>query len=1227
MRFSGHRAGRPAAAAAARGRYRLPVVLCASSISLLLWGAPAQAAVNHGFSASFGAFTSTFGVAVDDSAGASRGDVYVVDQGAAQVDRFTAAQAANDEAGTALTGVSLAGPSAVAVDDSTSLSAGDVYVTEPAEGVVEKFNGATGKYESQIDGSETPNVKARGFEPAGVGVDPANGDLFVTDPHNGVVDIFTATGAYSGQFRSGVLSAPTDVAVNGAGDAYVTTADGEAFELLAEGEYTSVLPLGVGVSAVSVDPVSGDVYLDEGATIAELNANGESLGSFGAGSLGGSAGVGVDSATETVYASSGADADIFVVGETPKEPVTILSPTGVSSSTATLRGTLAGGETGYYFTYGTGTSCAGESSAPSDAAGSVEVSTEVGALAPATQYTACLVATNAFGQTQGSPVTFTTSAVLPSIEGESFSDIGSRSVTLNAQINPHGSPTTYYYEYGPTSAYGSKTAEVSLGGGQSALPVPAQVTDLAGSSEYHFTVVAVNDAGVERGADATFRTLPVGVSGLPDERVYERVSPVSDEDANVYIPQVFGHGLPFSEGIYSERPFEAAANGDAVVYVGDSPSDGSGSSGETLGNDYFAKRSAAGGWQQINLQPTGYYKAEYKAFSSDLSVGIVTAQSEISYEEALPPLSPEAPSKYKVLYAHQDSGDSYQPLFTKSVTFHRPPGFAFEGGFGAFDTGGIVTSEEPPEYTGASADFGELLFEANDALTTNALDGGSRENNLYMSVAGRLSLINVLPDGSTEADATFGAPPEAQERRDNEPDFSRVISTNGSRVFWGTLTPVISNGGSVAGESPKALYMREDPLSSDARTVQVDAAVGGGGRFWTATANGSRVFFTKGELYEYDVENGLTTNLTPGIEVKGVVGASENGEYVYFGNDNNELELWHDGVLTPIAVLAESDGGMAGRGSSKNIGPYSSYSGPRGDWTPGLGTRTAEVTPDGRSVVFMSSQSLKAVGYPAGYRNEGMVEVYVYEAQGGQLFCASCNPTGEPPESNQETAAGAENDGPAAAFLPISYSSTYMRRWISEDGGRVFFDSAEPLVSQDTNGKQDVYEWERDGEGSCREAAGCIYLLSGGTSSSASWLLDASASGDDVFMITRAGLVPGDPYDSFAVYDARVGGVQPLVPPACTGSGCQGVPPTPPIFATPASVTFTGVGNFPAPANTAVAVKGRPKLKPLTRAQKLARALKACRGKPKRRRTVCEARAHKRYATAPKTKKSAKGGR
>ena len=101
-------------------------------------------------------------------------------------------------------------------------------------------------------------------------------------------------------------------------------------------------------------------------------------------------------------------------------------------------------------------------------------------------------------------------------------------------------------------------------------------------------------------------------------------------------------------------------------------------------------------------------------------------------------------------------------------------------------------------------------------------------------------------------------------------------------------------------------------------------------------------------------------------------------------------------------------------------------------------------------------------------------------------------------------------------------------------------------------------------------------LLSGGSGTDSSWLADASESGGDAFFVTRNRLVAGDGNEKMDLYDARVGGGFVQTEHACTGSGCQGVPPAPPIFATPSSVTFSGVGNFESPPKPAV--KPRRKL-------------------------------------------------
>ena len=754
---------------------------------------------------------------------------------------------------------------------------------------------------------------------------------------------------------------------------------------------------------------------------------------------------------------------------------------------------------------------------------------------------------------------------------------------MSAQINPGGRPATYQFEYGTSASYGSKTTSEPVGAGHAPVTVSMPLSGLQADTVYHFRAVAHSESGTVPGGDRSFTTFPTPVLALPDGRGYEMVTPVENHNANVDIP--VGSSDGHENGFTTELPMQAAADGSAVAYVGEPSVEGNGSSGEGGGNEYLATRGPSGGWTQRVVQPPGDLSPRYVAFSSDLSTGILTSDE---------PLAAGVPGQYEVLYSRAMSDGGYDPFFTTTPP-HRTPQ-EFSSGFDG------VGEQIGKFYAGASSDFSHLLFEANDALTTNAVDGGQYESNLYESADGQLRLVNVLPNGTTEANATFGSEPT---NREEGPGDEHVISADGSRIFWTDL-------------NTEDLYVRENngqpespvdgegncTVPADACTVQVDKTqgpeAGGGGLYWTASSDGSKVFFTDcrkltgdstavlgeegcgrvdgepgltgNDLYEYDVSSGHLTDLTVdgkasdplGANVQSVVGSSENGEYVYFGaygdlaegaiSGQLNLYLWHDGVTTFVAAA----GGVLSNFPS---------------W---LGDRSAEVTPDGHSLVFVSGESL------TGYPNGNAAEVYVYDADSNQLACASCDPSGEPPSV-------AESNGLllAAASLPDSASSTYSPRVISEDGSRVFFDSREPLVSGDTNGKVDVYEWERDGAGECQRQQGCIYLLSGGTNSTDSFLLDASANGDDVFIITRAQLVPQDKNENYNLYDVRVGAAQPPVASECSGTGCQGVPAAPPTFATPPSVTFSGVGNFtPVPQATVKAKKKTKAKKKRTKAKK-----------------------------------------
>jgi hypothetical protein len=859
--------------------------------------------------------------------------------------------------------------------------------------------------------------------------------------------------------------------------------------------------------------------------------------------------------------------------------------------------------------YGSSVPCA--SSSLGNSSEDQPASAAVTGLRPGTEYHFRVVVENAsspVGGTDGADQTFTTPLVIQG--GASFSEVSDRGAVVSAPVDAGGVPSTFYVQYGPTVAYGSRTAGVVLSGSEQ-VSASARLGGLTPGSEYHFRVVSESENGVlEESGDGVFRTLAAGVQGLPDGRVFEMVTPVENQDADVYAPYAFrvDHFYDTSSlyGLPTRLPFQAAADGGSVVYVANPTSPGGeGETGQAKGNDYLATRSANGGWKHVNLQPPGYHYFEkdvYQAFSSDLSTGVLGILSN----EYQPPLTPGAPGEGDlVLYARFTGAGTYTPLFTAT-----PPDESGEE-FGTYSFGVKAT-----RFAGASADFSQFLFEANDALTPEAVNGGGAENNLYVSVAGSVHSVNILPGATVSApNAVFGGPSDG--RFSSSPDFSHVISADGSRVFWTDLS---------AGPDEDRVFVREDGTS----TVAVSA---GAARFWTASTDGRYAFYTEGEqLVRFDVDTQTREVLAGnGAEVQGVLGASEDGSYVYFAADGSlapgaqpgqpNLYLLHNygsawEAARFIATLQPEDG--------TNLNNNRKEKANAGDWEPNLGGRTAEVTADGLGLVFMSRASLPVVGFPHGYENTGLAEVYSYRAAGGGgLYCVSCNMSGEPPRANFETE-GSEGDERVAAFLPVGFQTTYQPRWVSADGARVFFDSTQALVPQDTNGVLDAYEWERDGEGTCTEPEGCDFLLSSGSGGTASYFVDASTSGDDAFVVTRDRLVVQDRNEDYDLYDARVGGVNVVSSSAGCASGCQGAAAPPVGSGAPASATFAGAGNL-TPLIPGGETPVKAKARPLSRARLLARALKACAAKPKRARAVCERQARRRYGPKPKAKQTGSG--
>ena len=131
-------------------------------------------------------------------------------------------------------------------------------------------------------------------------------------------------------------------------------------------------------------------------------------------------------------------------------------------------------------------------------------------------------------------------------------------------------------------------------------------------------------------------------------------------------------------------------------------------------------------------------------------------------------------------------------------------------------------------------------------------------------------------------------------------------------------------------------------------------------------------------------------------------------------------------------------------------------------------------------------------------------------------------------------------------------NAQYLQRNVS-DTGQVFFNTTDPLLPTDNNGRQNVYEYEQ----------GDLSLLSTGASVDDSLFIDASPSGNDVFITTSQQLLPQDTDRAMDVYDARVGGGFPFSAPAPAvhGRELQAAPTATPPVPPAATVTFSGPGN------------------------------------------------------------------
>jgi hypothetical protein len=664
---------------------------------------------------------------------------------------------------------------------------------------------------------------------------------------------------------------------------------------------------------------------------------------------------------------------------------------------------------------------------------------------------------------------------------------------------------------------------------------------------------AVPAAAADGCANAEFRT---GYSAkLPDCRAYEMAAPAGSR--------------PFLQ--VSTPPIaqfaQASSEGDGIAWFTYYPLPGATSQGM-----YYLSKRGSSGWSTQEAIPPHSQRSSVTVtcqpqifYSDDLSRGVLSSGFNMEgstgdgqlCESDEPAIVPGRPENTRNLYLWDTTTDTYQ--LVRVTAAGTPPSTAELGDPAANSI-----------FQAASADFSHVLFVDGAKLTPDAPDGSA----LYGWKAGTVRLVSVLPDGTpvsgTLANGTWymgpgGVPSGPLASGEGPAPFTGAVSDDGSRVFF---------------QANDNLYLRKNadqPQSAidsggcvepaKACTVQLDASQGsgpgGGARFQWASKDGSRAFFTApassgltpdtvsgsgSNLYRYDVDGGQLSNLTAGssAEVLGVSAVSDDGAYAYFVAT---------GVLAPGASAGEpnlylSHGSSLAFIATLDANDQDTWSLNRRNGVVLENALSARSSPSGRFFAFDSVRRL------TDYDNDGVRQIYLFDADSATVRCPSCRSDGGAPTAPTEL--------PVSEDMNLAPGPMYMQR-VLLDNGRLFFDTRERLVAGASNGRQNVYQLQPAGVGSCTQAGGCVQLISSGTSAYDSAFYDASVSGDDVFFVSTQDLT-GDGGDAeMTIYDARVGGGLPAQAPAPVpcgdASSCLGSPGSSPSLVDPGTTSFAGPGN------------------------------------------------------------------
>lgn len=172
-----------------------------------------------------------------------------------------------------------------------------------------------------------------------------------------------------------------------------------------------------------------------------------------------------------------------------------------------------------------------------------------------------------------------TSPAAPTVSTSVSTNVSESAGTVYGYVNPNGQETSYAFQYGTSTSYGSQTTLLAAGKGSESMKVSQAISGLTAKTTYHYRIIATNPSGTVQGEDQTFTTASPPAPPAPSAPSVDTSSTASvTYSSAVLYGYVDPHGQATnyafqygtSSGYGAQTPLAAAGNGSSTVKIADS---------------------------------------------------------------------------------------------------------------------------------------------------------------------------------------------------------------------------------------------------------------------------------------------------------------------------------------------------------------------------------------------------------------------------------------------------------------------------------------------------------------------------------------------------------------------------------------------------------------------------------------------------------------------------------